>query len=160
MTTLNSVTVYKVNIFLQPSSNNMFQEDIYLQSYPFTTAAAIIGFVDRKVNAVLIGGRSIIGVLRTFDQFGNLVIHDGVERVYFPETKQYGESLKPQIYVIRGENLRMIGDLDIDIEDKSLIGWERIDFIDAYNRFKKDIRDEKNKKKEDAVKLLEYGAFV
>lgn len=138
----------------------MSQEDIYLQSYPFTTAAAIIGFVDRKISAVLVGGRAIIGVLRTFDQFGNLVIHDGVERIFLPETKQYGESTQPQIYVIRGENILMIGDLDIDTEDTAVVGWERIDFVDSYTQFKKNVADAKNKSKDSSKNIVKHGAYV
>ncbi|GMM31680.1 Lsm1 protein [Martiniozyma asiatica (nom. inval.)] len=108
-------------------SNNQ-NEDLYLQSYPFTTAAAIIGSVDRKVFLTLYDGRTILGVLRTFDQFGNLVIHDGIERLYFPESKEYSESLQPEIYFLRGENLVMMGEIDIDGEDETLLGWKRIDW--------------------------------
>lgn len=138
----------------------MSQEDIYLQSYPFTTAAAIIGFVDRKVNAVLIDGRAVMGVLRTFDQFGNLVIHDGIERIYCPETKQYAESTHPQIYVIRGENLLMLGDLDIDTEDTAIKGWERLDYVDTYNKRRKLIEEAKAKCTQETKKLGEVGAVV
>jgi U6 snRNA-associated Sm-like protein LSm1 len=138
----------------------MSQEDIYLQSYPFTTAAAIIGFVDRKVSAILVDGRTIIGVLRTFDQFGNLVIHDGIERIYLKELKQYAESSKSQIYVIRGENLLMIGDLDIDYEDNAITGYEKIDYVDAYTTFKNNLKLDKLKSKEKSKLIINKGAFV
>lgn len=138
----------------------MSQEDIYLQSYPFTTAAAIIGFVDRKVSAILVDGRSIIGVLRTFDQFGNLVIHDSVERIYFTDTKEYAESSVQQIYVIRGENILMMGDLDIDIEDNATNGYSKIDYFDAYNRYKENIANEKLASKNKTLQLSNQGAFV
>ncbi len=156
----NSSTSAPADTHTHTRKHIMFQEDIYLQSYPFTTAAAIIGFVDRKVCATLVDGRSVIGVLRTFDQFGNLVIHDGVERLYRPETKQYAESTRSQIYVIRGENLLMIGDVDIDIEDDAIAGWERIDFAQTYLQFKKDTRE--NKAVADAVdaRMTQLGAYV
>lgn len=138
----------------------MSQEDIYLQSYPFTTAAAIIGFVDRKVSAILVDGRTIIGVLRTFDQFGNLVIHDSIERIYFTDKKEYAESSIQQIYVIRGENILMMGDLDIDTEDNALCGYTKIDFYDAYNRYRENIANEKNKSRNKTLELSNKGAFV
>lgn len=137
----------------------MSQEDIYLQSYPFTTAAAIIGFVDRKVSAILLDGRVIIGVLRTFDQFGNLVIHDGVERIYLTEKKQYAESQIQQIYVVRGENVLMMGDLDIDTEDNAVIGWERIDYIEAYLQHKKTIKANKLKGNEMSKLVTKKGIY-
>lgn len=139
----------------------MSQEDIYLQSYPFTTAAAIIGFVDRKVSAILIGGRTILGVLRTFDQFGNLVIHDGIERIYFPETKKYAESSHPQIYVIRGENLLMMGDLDIDVEDSAVEGWEKIEnYADACKLRRQQMLEEKERLVTDNNKMIETHPVV
>ncbi|TID22552.1 hypothetical protein CANINC_003327 [Pichia inconspicua] len=137
----------------------MSQEDIYLQSYPFTTAAAIIGFVDRKVSAILLDGRVIIGVLRTFDQFGNLVIHDGVERIYLTDKKQYAESQIQQIYVIRGENVLMMGDLDIDTEDNAIIGMERIDYIDAYKQHKEAIKESKLKGSEASKLVTKKGIY-
>lgn len=138
----------------------MSQEDIYLQSYPFTTAAAIIGFVDRKVSAVLIDGRAVIGVLRTFDQFGNLVIHDGVERLYLPETKQYAESTSSQIYVIRGENLLMLGDLDIDKEDAAIDGWERLDYAKTYAEHKRLTMEAREKNNIEKEKLGDIGGVI
>lgn len=137
----------------------MSQEDIYLQSYPFTTAAAIIGFVDRKVSAILLDGRVIIGVLRTFDQFGNLVIHDGVERIFLTDKKQYAESQIQQIYVIRGENVLMMGDLDIDTEDNAIIGMERIDYIDAYNQHKEIIKECKLKGSRTSKLVTKKGIY-
>lgn len=145
---------------LKTTQATMSQEDIYLQSYPFTTAAAIIGFVDRKVSAVLTGGRAIIGVLRTFDQFGNLVIHDGVERLYLPKTKQYAESTTPQIYVIRGENLLMLGDLDIDKEDAAIEGWERLDYAKTYLEHKRLTNEAKEKNIIENDKLGNAGAVI
>ncbi|OWB77641.1 hypothetical protein B5S32_g1815 [[Candida] boidinii] len=106
--------------------NNL--EDLYLQSYSFTTAAAIIGSVDRKVFCLLRDGRTIVGILRTFDQFANLVIHDGIQRIYLQEEGKYAESDKPEIYLIRGENVVMLGELDIDKEDEPLEKLIKIDF--------------------------------
>ncbi|KAG7812477.1 hypothetical protein KL921_001709 [Ogataea angusta] len=116
------------------SSSNL--EDLYLQSYSFTTTAAIIGSVDRKVFVLLRDGRSVIGVLRTFDQFANLVIHDGVERIYL-DGSRYGESTEPQIFLIRGENVVMMGELDIDKEDEPLEKLTRIDYGAAFGEWKK-----------------------
>lgn len=111
-------------------------EDLYLQSYPFTTAAAIIGSVDRKVFLVLYDGRCIVGVLRSFDHFGNLIIHDAQERFYYPENKEYAVSDKENVMLIRGENLVLMGELDIDKEDDLLNNWTKIkDFQIALDKW-------------------------
>lgn len=110
-------------------------EDLYLQSYPFTTAAAIIGAVDRKVFLVLYDGRTLVGVLRSFDQFGNLVVHDAQERFYYAESREYAESNVESVVLLRGENLVMMGELDIDREDDVLNGWTKIDFNQALERW-------------------------
>lgn len=110
-------------------------EDLYLQSYPFTTAAAIIGAVDRKVFLMLYDGRCVVGVLRSFDQFGNLVIHDAQERLYYPDTKEYAVSPQESVMLLRGENLVIMGELDIDKEDDLLSNWTLIDYAIAMDRW-------------------------
>lgn len=117
-------------------SQQQNQEDLYLQSYPFTTAAAIIGSVDKKVFLMLYDGRTVIGVLRSFDQFGNLIIHDAQERLYYADTKQWAESPLETVVLIRGENLVMMGELDIDKED-DIMGddWTQVDYKQALERW-------------------------
>ncbi|VEU19520.1 DEKNAAC100764 [Brettanomyces naardenensis] len=139
--------------------SNTSEEDLYLQSYAFTTAAAIIGSVDRKVIVTLWDGRTLVGVLRTFDQFANLVIHDGVERIYLLDKKQYAESSKPQTYLIRGENVVMMGELDIDKEDEPLEGLERIEFKDAQKIWKSRCQEAIDKNTEESTIFHDNGIF-
>ncbi|CAH2350700.1 sm-like protein LSm1 [[Candida] railenensis] len=112
-------------------------EDLYLESYAFTTAAAIVGSVDRKIFVVLRDGRNVFGILRTFDQFANLVLQDTIERIYL-ETEEAQESVPKRfaetyrgVFMIRGENVVMMGELDIDKEDDHLQEWQQIPFPEA-----------------------------
>lgn len=105
-------------------------EDLYLESYAFTTAAAIVGSVDRKVFVALRDGRNYFGILRTFDQYANLVLQDTVERIHLRETNQFAEEARG-ILIIRGENVVMLGELDIDKEDAPLEHIQQISFKDA-----------------------------
>ncbi|CAK7905824.1 sm-like protein LSm1 [[Candida] anglica] len=106
-------------------------EDLYLESYAFTTAAAIVGSVDRKIFVVLRDGRNVFGILRTFDQFANLVLQDTIERIYLDsEKKRFGETYRG-VFMIRGENVVMMGELDIDREDDHLHEWQQIPFPEA-----------------------------
>lgn len=110
-------------------------EDLYLESYAFTTAAAIVGSVDRKIFVLLRDGRNVFGILRTFDQFANLVLQDTVERIYLPKLEENGPERFAEapkgVFMVRGENVVMLGELDIDREDDHLVTMQRILFQDA-----------------------------
>ncbi|KAK6454368.1 uncharacterized protein RJT20DRAFT_58229 [Scheffersomyces xylosifermentans] len=145
-------------------------EDLYLESYAFTTAAAIVGSVDRKIFVLLRDGRNIFGILRTFDQFANLVLQDTIERIYLDTDrddqdtseaeektpKRFGEAYRG-IFMVRGENVVMLGELDIDREDDHLTELQQIPFEEAEKELKKvhanTIKNEKVKGK----KLLAKG---
>ena len=120
-------------------------EDLYLELYAFTTAAAIVGLVDRKIFVLLRDGRNVFGILRTFDQFANLVLQDAVERIYLDndddEDAKNDTAAKPQyaqayrgVFMVRGENVVMMGELDIDREDDHLDERTQIPFGDAERR--------------------------
>jgi small nuclear ribonucleoprotein (snRNP)-like protein len=53
-------------------------------------------------------GRKIIGILRSFDQFANVVLEEAVERVIID--KRYAD-VPLGLYVIRGENVVLLGQI-------------------------------------------------
>ena len=72
-------------------------------------------------------GRKLIGVLRSWDQFGtsftsicssisssvlpgNLVLQDTTERMFVHSNKTYAD-IKRGIYLVRGENLSVLGEI-------------------------------------------------
>jgi len=63
---------------------------------------------------VLRDGRKLIGVLRSYDQFANLVLEDTVERIYHDNV--YGD-IHRGVFLIRGENVVLLGEVDLDKED-------------------------------------------
>jgi small nuclear ribonucleoprotein (snRNP)-like protein len=67
---------------------------------------ALVEELDRKLLVQLRDNRKIIGVLRSFDQFANLVLEDAVERIIVGS--QYCD-VPLGIYVLRGENLVLMG---------------------------------------------------
>ena len=121
------------------------EADLYLDQYNFTTTAAIVSSVDRKIFVLLRDGRMLFGVLRTFDQYANLILQDCVERIYFSEENKYAEENRG-IFMIRGENVVMLGEVDIDKEDQPLDAMERIPFKEAWQI--KQQNDEKRFKEE------------
>lgn len=135
-------------------------EDLYLESYAFTTAAAIVGSVDRKIFVLLKDGRNFFGILRTFDQFANLVLQDTFERIYVEgEPKKFGEIYRG-VFIVRGENVVMMGELDIDREDDHLENLQQIPFEQAEQEQKQQhaqlIKEENTKKKTFFEKGLIY----
>eukprot|EP00188_Purpureofilum_apyrenoidigerum_P001543 Plantae.Rhodophyta-Purpureofilum_apyrenoidigerum.ctg18601.p1 GENE.Plantae.Rhodophyta-Purpureofilum_apyrenoidigerum.ctg18601~~Plantae.Rhodophyta-Purpureofilum_apyrenoidigerum.ctg18601.p1 ORF type:complete len:143 (-),score=31.95 Plantae.Rhodophyta-Purpureofilum_apyrenoidigerum.ctg18601:778-1206(-) len=72
-------------------------------------AATLVEQLDKQVIVCLRDGRSILGCLRSFDQYANIVLENAVERIVIAET--FGDV--PQgIFVIRGENVMILGEVD------------------------------------------------
>ena len=67
-------------------------------------------------------GRIIIGDLRGFDQYLNLVLSDCRERIFSLETGAVEAVLG--LYVIRGDNLSTIGELDEALDQTT--DWSEI----------------------------------
>lgn len=53
-------------------------------------------------------GRTLIGILRSIDQFANLVLHRTVERIHVGN--KYGD-LPVGVTIIRGENVILLGEI-------------------------------------------------
>ncbi|KAI8352098.1 hypothetical protein BD560DRAFT_376217 [Blakeslea trispora] len=80
----------------------------------FTTSTGLIDSIDKKLMVVLRDGRKLIGTLRSFDQFANLVLQDTIERIYVGNC--YGD-IPRGIFLIRGENVVLLGEIDLDKEE-------------------------------------------
>ncbi|CDZ97211.1 Small Nuclear ribonucleoprotein splicing factor [Phaffia rhodozyma] len=84
---------------------------------PFTTSGSLVDCVDKKMLVVLRDGRKYIGVLRSYDQFANLVLSGSFERLFHPPTSTYAD-IPRGVFLIRGENVVLIGEIDLDVEDE------------------------------------------
>ncbi|KAI6031794.1 Sm-like ribonucleoprotein [Pisolithus microcarpus] len=105
---------------------------------PFTTSGALVDCVDRKMLVVLRDGRKLHGVLRSYDQFANLVLEDTVERIY------HGNAFAEHwhgLFLIRGENVVLLGEIDLDQEDDIPLRQVDYNMLDPYH--KRDIADKK-----------------
>lgn len=77
--------------------------------------ASLIEEIDKKLLVVLRDGRTLIGFLRAIDQFANLVLHRTIERIHVGT--KYGD-IPRGIFVVRGENVVLLGEIDLENEDK------------------------------------------
>lgn len=135
----NSCFFSNMDANTDPSNSNILPSQI------FTTVAALLPAIDRRIVVVLHDGRKLFGVLRSFDQFGmslgilykhfvtcisltifnhlmflmriaNLVIQDTVERIYINQ-QTFGETSRG-VFIVRGENVVYVGELDENLEEQ------------------------------------------
>lgn len=150
----------------EQSQEGQNAEDLYLESYAFTTAAAIVGSVDKRVCVTLRDGRNLFGILRTFDQFANLVLQDTVERIYLnneaegqpltDHAKRFGEIYRG-VFMIRGENVVMLGELDFDTEDDHLDALQQLPYDVAEREYKALQKERGVEERARAKELLSQG---
>uniref|UniRef100_A0A3Q0SR76 U6 snRNA-associated Sm-like protein LSm1 n=1 Tax=Amphilophus citrinellus TaxID=61819 RepID=A0A3Q0SR76_AMPCI len=70
--------------------------------------ASLIDDIDKKHLVLLRDGRTLIGYLRSIDQFANLVFHQTVERIHVG--KKFGD-IPRGIFIVRGENVVLLGEI-------------------------------------------------
>ncbi|KAL7413374.1 hypothetical protein BDY24DRAFT_389844 [Mrakia frigida] len=84
---------------------------------PFTTSGSLVDCVDKKMLVLLRDGRKLIGVLRSYDQFANLVLSGSYERVHHPPSFTFAD-IPRGVFLVRGENVVLMGEIDLDVEDE------------------------------------------
>lgn len=104
---------------------------------PFTTSGSLVDCVDRKMLVVLRDGRKLFGVLRSYDQFANLVLEDTVERIYHQDV--FAEQWVG-LFLIRGENVVLLGEIDLDREDEVPLKQVEWDALAPYHRHDTDVK--------------------
>ncbi|XVE53960.1 hypothetical protein DITRI_Ditri03aG0044200 [Diplodiscus trichospermus] len=82
-------------------------DDIFLST-------SLATYLDKKLLVLLRDGRKLMGLLRSFDQFANVVLEGACERVIVGDL--YCD-IPLGLYVIRGENVVLIGELDLEKEE-------------------------------------------
>ncbi|KFM56554.1 U6 snRNA-associated Sm-like protein LSm1, partial [Stegodyphus mimosarum] len=100
--------------------------------------------VDKKIMVELRDGRILIGYLRSFDQFANLVLHQTVERIHVDT--HYGE-LPLGVYIVRGDNIVLLGEFDEDKDKNSKL--VRVSFEEIFDA---QIREQKAKQEKDKMR--------
>ncbi|XP_058213090.1 sm-like protein LSM1B [Rhododendron vialii] len=80
-------------------------------------SASLASYLDRKLLVLTGDGRKLLGKLRSFDQYANIVLEGASERVTVGDL--YSD-IPLGLYIIRGENVVLIGELDLDKEELPL----------------------------------------
>lgn len=127
-----------------------------------------------KLLLVLRDGRKLLGVLRTWDQFANLVLTDTRERYFVTvpasgtppsSTEDPAAASQPRrlycdiprgTYLVRGENVLVLGEVDLDRDDEPPVGYEEGDVEEVF-RLQKEA--DLKRKKDDKVRGKKAGEF-
>ena len=97
-------------------------------------AASLVDQLDKRVLVILRDGRNLVGVMRSFDQFSNVVLEDAVERRVVIPAKEgvnavYGDA-PLGLYVVRGDSIVLLGEVD-DAREASPQHPARMDIRDV-----------------------------
>ncbi|GAA99504.1 uncharacterized protein L969DRAFT_47297 [Mixia osmundae IAM 14324] len=72
--------------------------------------SSLQGYIDKRVLVITADGRTILGDLKGFDQTTNVILSDSIERVYSLEEPV--EEVPLGLFVVRGDNVTLVGELD------------------------------------------------
>ncbi|CAG0915195.1 unnamed protein product [Notodromas monacha] len=86
-------------------------------------SASLLQDIDKRMMVVLRDGRTLLGILRSVDQFANLLLHRTIERIYVGN--KYGD-IPRGIFLVRGDNTFLIG--EIDEEKEANLPLEKVSF--------------------------------
>ena len=81
--------------------------------------ASLLEELDKKLMVLLRDGRTLIGYLRSVDQFANLVLHQTIERIHVGQC--YGD-IPRGVFIVRGENVVLLGEVDPEKTDPDKLG--------------------------------------
>ncbi|KAF2089886.1 Sm-like ribonucleoprotein [Saccharata proteae CBS 121410] len=120
----------------------------------FTTAAQLLDLTDKKLMVALRDGRKLIGVLRSWDQFANLVLQDTVERIF---VKNLFADINRGVFLVRGENVTLLGEIDLDKDDYIPEPYQPAPIEQVFALQKQEEAERRKKDKRRAQKLQAYG---
>lgn len=101
-------------------------------------AASLHEQLDKEIVVCLRDGRNFKGCLRSFDQYANLVLDRTVERLMVDGT--YAE-VPLGIFVVRGENVMLLGETDARREAEFAQRFRRLPEIEVRRAIAKQIED-------------------
>ena len=88
-----------------------------VDAWQVSAVASLVEELDKKILVVLRDGSKIIGFLRSFDQFANIVLENAAERIIVGSS--YSD-IPLGLYIVRGENVVLMGEIDEAIETDGL----------------------------------------
>lgn len=82
-------------------------------------SSSLESYIDRMVLVITADGRNIVGTLKGFDQTTNVILDQSHERVF---SKNQGViKVLLGLYIIRGDNVAVVGELDEEHDSKMIL---------------------------------------
>ncbi|XP_057370065.1 U6 snRNA-associated Sm-like protein LSm1 [Daphnia carinata] len=119
--------------------------------------ATLLEDLDKKVIVVLRDGRTLIGYLRSVDQFANLVLHKTIERIHVG--KEYGD-IPRGVFIVRGENVALLGEIDLEKEERIPLTQVGVEDILEAQRLEQEEKQAKEKVRMKRLKELGLQSTV
>eukprot|EP00038_Savillea_parva_P009124 m.181414 g.181414 ORF g.181414 m.181414 type:complete len:93 (-) comp15249_c0_seq1:207-485(-) len=73
-------------------------------------------YVNKTVEVVTQDGRVIVGLLKGYDQYTNLILDECHERVYSSDVGV--EPVVLGLYIVRGDNIAVLGEVDTELDSQ------------------------------------------
>lgn len=86
--------------------------------WSLSAVASLVDELDKKLLVMLRDGSKILGTLRSFDQFANIVLENAFERIIVGSSFS---DIPLGLYIVRGENVVLMGEVDESIETEGLV---------------------------------------
>ncbi|KAF8398634.1 hypothetical protein HHK36_014489 [Tetracentron sinense] len=103
--------------WLQPAGTQLAVKGarvLVLEKYAIPGGSFGISRGREMISVITNDGRNIVGVLKGFDQATNIILDESHERVY--STKEGVQQLVLGLYIIRGDNISIVGELDEELD--------------------------------------------
>ena len=132
--------------FTENMNNNIDIYQYISDKHYMPGTASLIEDVDKQLMVILRDGKTLIGYLRSIDQYANLLLSNTIERIYVGN--KYGD-IPRGVYIVRGENVVLIGEVDFTLPNKvEMIKIDYNEILELQQVEQKKLADiEKNKKK-------------
>ncbi|POV94923.1 hypothetical protein PSTT_05729 [Puccinia striiformis] len=114
--------------------------DNFLTNVPFTTSGALVDTVNKKIIVSLRDGKTLIGVLRSYDQFANLVLQDTVGQIHVginrSTSEAHNDQQQEQETIAEGSSNQKTVQNDLDKEDEIISKFdpEKVELVTELQR--------------------------
>jgi Small nuclear ribonucleoprotein (snRNP) homolog len=98
-------------------------------------SASLVEQLDRRIMIVLRDGRHLVGIMKSFDQFSNMVLEDTSERRILHLNKGgdsicYYVDIHLGMYLVRGDSMVLLGEIEKDDRVESARRMKHDDHVD------------------------------
>ena len=88
-------------------------------------STALSSYISHRVCIITTDGRTLVGVLESYDQQTNLILSNTVERIIRPaEDEEESSAVEHGLYLVRGDNVVLVGSIDEQLDES--IDWSKV----------------------------------